>query len=87
MEPVSAAVGVVAVSPGTDRKRGSSPPAPPPATEAWGMETAGGMVNTDETGASGDWVEVADSITSWWDKERMINIISLLHLSNALKFL
>ena len=61
----SEAVGVIAVSPGTDINSWSLRPKPvPPATEAWGSETAG-MVNTEDTGARGDCVEVADSITSW----------------------
>ena len=62
----SAADGVVAVSAteGTDMKSWSAnPKAPVPAMEAWGRETDG-MVNTDDTGASGDCVEVADSMTS-----------------------
>lgn len=63
---VSVADGVVAVSAtdGTDINSWSaSPRAPLPAMDAWGKDTDG-IVNTDDTGASGDWVDVADSITS-----------------------
>lgn len=62
----SVAEGEVAVSAteGTDMKSWSaSPRAPAPAMEAWGRDTEG-MVKTEETGARGDCVEVADSITS-----------------------
>ena len=62
----STAEGVVAVSAteGTDMKSWSASPRPPaPAMEPWGKETEG-MVKTEDTGARGDWVVVADSITS-----------------------